>query len=107
MGKPMEIGRGKQLKYSRRRCYNCNKEGHTARYCPKEQNTNKRLPFKCFKCGQEGHVALGCRSLPQGSNRIQGKDQKKFINRSHQGTENDEESQEEGTSNQGFGEGLE
>jgi len=37
---------------------------------------------------------------------MQGKDQKKFINRSHQGTE-DKGSQEEGTSNQGFGEGLE
>jgi len=59
MGKPMEIGRGKQLKYSRGRCFNCNEEGHTARYCPKEQNTNKRPPFKCFKCGQEGHVARG------------------------------------------------
>jgi len=38
MGKPMEIGRGKQLKYTREHCYNCNKEGHTARYCPKEWN---------------------------------------------------------------------
>jgi len=58
IGKPMEIGQGKQLKYTRKHCYNCNK-GHTARYCPKEQNPNKRPPFKCFKCGQEGHVALG------------------------------------------------
>jgi len=92
MGKPVEIGQGKQLKYSRGRCYNCNEEGHTARYCPKERNTNQKPPFKCFKCGQEGHIALGCQSSPQGSNRIQGKDQKKFINRSHQGTEDDEES---------------
>jgi len=81
---------GKQLKYSRGCCYNCNKEGHIARYCPKEWNTNKRPPFKCFKCGQEGHVALECQLLPQGNNRIQGKDKKKFINRSHQETKNEE-----------------
>ena len=41
MEKPMEIGRGKQLKYSRGHCYNCNKEGHTARYCPKERTPTK------------------------------------------------------------------
>jgi len=29
MGKPIEIGQGKQLKYTREHCYNCNKEGHT------------------------------------------------------------------------------
>ena len=29
MGKPMEIGQGKQLRNTRERCYNCNEERHT------------------------------------------------------------------------------